>query len=207
MDNSLRKTRKMHFYPPARAILPKQANPGKPEEATENQLFRQSGQVPKHKFSPEPWPPHRFHQGDPQDLFILKGGTKGYSDVPKKGSAVHDKDYSNFYGMKDQTSYRNATEKARFGENVMRFYGTGAGLKEKKERDKETISLASTKFNFTDPPDAKKVTFGTLARKTLQQEKKDFGKITMTYHEAFERVHGDNPKKSQTTTAKRINFM
>eukprot|EP00344_Euplotes_crassus_P010820 CAMPEP_0197004356 /NCGR_PEP_ID=MMETSP1380-20130617/21640_1 /TAXON_ID=5936 /ORGANISM="Euplotes crassus, Strain CT5" /LENGTH=201 /DNA_ID=CAMNT_0042423113 /DNA_START=14 /DNA_END=616 /DNA_ORIENTATION=+ len=195
MDNRLRRTRKMHFYPPARAILSKPTSPGYYESPSENQLFRQSGPVPKHKFSPEPWPRNRFHQGAPQDMFILKGGTKNYSDVPKKGSAVHNKDYSNFFGMKDQTSFRHVNEKARFGENVMRFFGTGEGLKEKQERDKETVFEASSKFTFSKPEKVGRMSFGTLARRTLQQERKEFGKITMSYDEAFSTVHGGQTRK------------
>ena len=116
MDNTLSQTRRLYFYPASKAIVPKAVKPGMKETTGHNQLYRQTGPVPKHKHSPEPWPQKRFHQGDPKDLFVLKGGTANYSEVPKEVKDIPDKDVSTFYGL-NKVSYRNVGEKHRFGEN------------------------------------------------------------------------------------------
>mmetsp|Transcript_8527 Transcript_8527/g.9654 ORF Transcript_8527/g.9654 Transcript_8527/m.9654 type:complete len:192 (-) Transcript_8527:52-627(-) len=190
MDNALGKTRRMYFYPPSKAIVPKATKPGVKESPANNQLYRQTGPVPKHLHSPEPWPKKRFHQGEPTDLFVLQGGTAEYTEAPKKVTQLPQKDVSAFYGL-TKTSYRNVGEKHKFGDSVMKFYGDGTALNEKRERNKETIEKARHGFNFMQHTQPQKATMSTLANMTLKQEMKDFNKIPLSYSEAREQIYGN----------------
>ena len=206
MQNTMTSTRKLYFYPPSKAALPPTTKPGQKPGVGDNQLYRSSGPVPKHQFSPEPWPPKRFHQGSPSDMFVLKGGTKNYSEQPKVVDDVPQKDIATFYGQ-TQDSYKAVGEKQKYGDSVMKFYGHGQLLEEKKERMKETVTEARTKFNFMNPDAPTKLSFGTLARKTLKDEMKDFNKVTMSYKEAYEAIHGEEPRlASQNGETNRINL-
>ena len=206
MDNTLSRTKKLYYYPPCRDIVPKATAPGAKEIPGHNQLYRQTGPVPKHKFSPEPWPKKRFHQGEPKDLFVLKGGTSNYSDVPKIIKDVPDKDVATFFGQ-TKGSYRHIGEKTKFGENVMKFYGDGSALDDKRERMQETIAEAKSKFNFMTPDQPQRITMRTLARKTLKQERQDFGKITLSYQEARAQIYGGQTRKIQSNAvSKRVNL-
>ena len=76
----------------------------------------------------------------------------------------------------------------------MKFYGDGTALVEKRERMKETISEAKTKWNFNTPYQKPKTGMSTIGRMTLKQEMKGFNKVPLTYQEARERIYGNKLK-------------
>eukprot|EP00345_Euplotes_harpa_P005945 CAMPEP_0168329154 /NCGR_PEP_ID=MMETSP0213-20121227/6939_1 /TAXON_ID=151035 /ORGANISM="Euplotes harpa, Strain FSP1.4" /LENGTH=205 /DNA_ID=CAMNT_0008332425 /DNA_START=1 /DNA_END=615 /DNA_ORIENTATION=- len=196
MESMTSSTRLKYFYPPTKTILEPACKPGDERTIGHKQLYRKTGTVVQHRDAPEPYPPRRFHQGDPSDLYVLKGGTANYEDNHK---AVSEKDQAAFFGFKSDIPKHIATN-ATFGENVMKFFGDGTSLQDKKERDKETIEAARAKFHQEEPP----VYTGTMSvfgRKTLKQEKKEFGTITKTFAEAYQEAHGKVPKG----TASQIN--
>ena len=199
------KPKKMHFYPPARAKVLPVKEPGRVEDAPNNQLFRKTGKIYAHKYSPQPWPAKRFHQGESTDLFVLKGGTKNYKDAPGKSLNVPDKDIATFYGMKDKNP-KLIGDKTKFGESVMRFFGDGTNLEQRIEREKETISEATSKFHCTPMPQGPKNTMNSFGRKTLKQETRDQHKMPLSYQDVYQEVYGNTPGQSKNGEATKVNL-
>ena len=105
MEGVSSSTRMKYFYPPTKSIMLASVKPGEKIEPGHKQVYRKSGPVVQHRDAPEPYPPRRFHPGDPSDAFVLKGGTVNYVDGESKTINIPDKDHANFYGVLTKLSF------------------------------------------------------------------------------------------------------
>lgn len=196
MEGMSTSSRFKYFYPPTKSVMQPSIKPGEKYEAGHQQVYRKTGPIPQHRNTAEPYPPKRFHPGDPTDMFILKGGTAKYSETETKVDSIPEKDQANFFGVIADRHTRIG-EQNKFGDNIMKFFGDGSKLKEKREQQQETIEAARSKFNHLKP--AERPITGTMSIfgvKTLKQEKQEFGKITKTYDEVYREVYGDRPRST-----------
>lgn len=130
MEGMSTSARFKYFYPPTKSVMQPSIKPGEKYEAAHQQVYRKTGPVLQHRDAPEPYPPKRFHPGEPTDIFVLKGGTAKYSDTMAPSENIPDKDHANFYGVLSDNHTRIG-EQNKFGENVMKFFGDGSKLNEK----------------------------------------------------------------------------